>query len=516
MTPRRAFLAAVAFLAGAALAAPLYAAAPSLAPTPRAKPPMPAPTAADLVANSGLTGVVAFILVDLETGAILDAERADLPLPPASVAKAPTALYALDALGPDYRFETRVAAVGGRSGGVLNGDLILQGGGDPVLDTADLNDLVAQVAARGITSVDGRFIVDAALLPSILQIDDFQPPHVQFNPSIGGLNLNFNRIFGSWRRRGVGFATTMEARSDQLSPPTSQARLEVAGETKASVFDYAVENGAGGEVEVWRVARRALRRDGSRWFPTRRPADYAARTFRDLARRAGVALPAHEAGAAPVVAEVLARFQSAPLTEIVRGMLLHSTNLTAETLGLAATRAFGGAAFGLEDSAGAMNAWGAGFAGFPAGDAGLQLNNHSGLSGESRASVRRIVELLVAAEGRVFPGDFAGAAVTLKDLLPEKPYFDPQALAPGRSARVFAKTGTLDYVTALAGYLDVETASPTGQRRFAFAYIAADAERRRRLNDPKKEITEGARAFRNRAVRLKRAMLHNWVNRFGG
>jgi D-alanyl-D-alanine carboxypeptidase/D-alanyl-D-alanine-endopeptidase (penicillin-binding protein 4) len=51
-------------------------------------------------------------------------------LPPASVAKALTSLYALDTLGADHRFQTRVMATGSVIGGVLKGDLILVGGGD--------------------------------------------------------------------------------------------------------------------------------------------------------------------------------------------------------------------------------------------------------------------------------------------------------------------------------------------------------------------------------------------------
>mgnify|MGYP000063578564 CR=1 FL=1 len=102
---------------------------------------------ADLITAAKLGGEVAFVLVDGKSGDVLDSRNPDLPLPPASVAKTVTSLFALEKLGAGFRFKTRVLATGPVSGGIVQGDLVLVGGGDPTLQTDQLGDLVARLAA---------------------------------------------------------------------------------------------------------------------------------------------------------------------------------------------------------------------------------------------------------------------------------------------------------------------------------------------------------------------------------
>ncbi|MGC9420817.1 MAG: D-alanyl-D-alanine carboxypeptidase, partial [Rhodovulum sp.] len=135
---------------GPALSAPL---ARSLRPVPRPEDLRRAAEAEALVARANLGGKLAFAVADASTGEVLEVMNPVLGLPPASVAKSVTALYALDTLGADHRFATRVLATGPVTDGRLEGDLVLAGSGDPTLDTDMLGDLAARLHAAGLREV---------------------------------------------------------------------------------------------------------------------------------------------------------------------------------------------------------------------------------------------------------------------------------------------------------------------------------------------------------------------------
>ncbi len=151
--------------------------APSPSPSPAPAPdPADAPLAArlaGLLAEPDAAGVAVAVLDD--RGATVFAARADEPLLPASTMKLVAAAGALAALGPDHRFATTAEAAGELGpDGTLTGDLVLRGGGDPVLATplfADqvepdrpetrLDALADQIVAAGVRRVTGRVLGDA-------------------------------------------------------------------------------------------------------------------------------------------------------------------------------------------------------------------------------------------------------------------------------------------------------------------------------------------------------------------
>ena len=86
----------------------------------------PEATQEDPLQALGPTAKLSFVVVDAQNGKVLATQDADHPMPPASTAKVPTMLAALELLGPDYRFRTRVLATSAPDqDGILNGDLIL-------------------------------------------------------------------------------------------------------------------------------------------------------------------------------------------------------------------------------------------------------------------------------------------------------------------------------------------------------------------------------------------------------
>ncbi|MEP5091583.1 MAG: D-alanyl-D-alanine carboxypeptidase, partial [Paracoccaceae bacterium] len=186
-----------------------------------------APGAKALIEASRLTGDVSFMVADVNTGLRLEGYRSDAGAPPASVAKAVTALYALDVLGAEHRFQTRLMSTEPVQDGILHGDLVLVGGGNPTLNTNDLADLALQLKASGLREVRGEFQVYEGALPFVQSIDPDQPDHVGYSPAISGIALNFNRVHFEWKRGSNGYNVTMDARTAKYRPDVSTARMRV-------------------------------------------------------------------------------------------------------------------------------------------------------------------------------------------------------------------------------------------------------------------------------------------------
>jgi serine-type D-Ala-D-Ala carboxypeptidase/endopeptidase (penicillin-binding protein 4) len=462
----------------------------SLFPVPRGgKPRVAQPTAASLIADADLTGIVTYVLADAATGRVIEAEGAETLVPPASVTKMITALYALERLGPEFQFRTEVLATGPMVAGIVQGDLVLAGGGDPTLDTDRMVGLAARLAAAGVKGITGAFRTYAGALPGIGQIDADQPDFVSYNPAISGLNLNFNRVHFSWRRRDGGYAVEMDARSETVIPPVSMATMRVE-DREAPLFTYA----AGAVTDEWTVARGALGRDGSRWLPVRQPGAYAGEVFQWCAAAQGIDLPrAEDVGVLPT-GEVLAFEQSEPLIDVLRDMLLYSTNLTAECVGLMTS-----GAGTLRGSGVTMTEW----AKASLGSTG-RFVDHSGLETASATTAGDMVRVLVAAParatGRLLPGILRDVGMRNGD----------GEVIEGHPVQVRAKSGTLNFVSGLAGYI-----SPPGGRRLAFAVFAADVPRRAGIAPEDMEDPEGGEAWTKRARVLQGRLISRWAALYG-
>ena len=137
-------------------------------------------------------GRYGYVLMDAKTGSVLMGRNEDAPFIPASLAKIPTALAALEWLGGKTRFKTRLVADGAVSGGTLRGDLYLVGSGDPSLKTRNLKSLAVALADGGIRRITGHFYYHAQAIPETAAIDRSQPRGVHYNPGVGGLNLDLN------------------------------------------------------------------------------------------------------------------------------------------------------------------------------------------------------------------------------------------------------------------------------------------------------------------------------------
>ncbi len=454
------------------------------------------PGAQEIIEKARLGGKMGFVVADALTGQVLESHNPLLTRPPASVAKALTAQYALDSLGPTHRFATRLVATGPLVSGRIEGDLVLVGGGDPLLDTTALAEMAARLKAAGVREVAGRFVVSSGPLPQIARIDPDQPDHLGYNPAVSGLNLNLNRVHFEWKRAGSGWNVTMDARTAKYRPEVALARMQIV-DRRSPVYTFSASGGQ----ENWTVARAALGKGGSRWLPVRHPALYAGEVFQTLARAQGLVLPAAVPISGTVRGAVLVRWESQPLRLILEKMLLHSVNLTAEVAGLSATIARGRRVRDLSGSAAEMTAW-------LKREMGLRkprLVDHSGLSDRSRLAPSDMVAALLR----------TGPDSTLASILkPMKMRDFDGNLAPDSPYALRAKTGTLNFVSGLAGFLDTGGDGGSG-RTLVFAMFSADMARRRLIRRADRERPPGARSWNVRAHRMQWALLNRWAEVYG-
>lgn len=475
---------------------------------------------ASILAPHGLPeSQVGYLVFDVNTGEVLESHNPDQHFIPASVAKVPSSIAALATLGPDHRFLTEVVTTGPVVNGVVQGDLFLVGGGDPTLSTDGLAALAEQLSASGIVGISGSFRFDEQLAPPVPAINDLQPVAASYNPGVGALSINFNRIGLTWRPGGDGTRFIALADADRVDveldgfpvrrlqtdlPPGVPYQLRPGG-----VPDF----GTGGE---WQFSANA-EPEGFAWIPIREPGRLAATLFREIAGDRGIALPLPVAGSAPLTAALSARHQSDRLDDIVQGVLRYSNNMAAEMVGLAASRAITGTALSPDLSALTVGTWFE-VAMPQVGFESMNLDTHSGLSSTARLSPRQTAAFLAFAHhggipGLTDPDDFPNllhpmgySAGLAEELAPDQPEGAPPV-------QVRAKTGTMHFGRGLAGYIDAASG-----RRVGFAIFTSDLTARadidRVFNPDVLVASHNGRRWLRRARAVEEQMVRGWAARY--
>lgn len=385
-------------------ASAVLATAPS---TPAADPARVQAALAGPLGDPALGSRVGASVVDLTTGAALLDRQAGVGLTPASTTKLLTAATVLELLGARHRFTTRV------SWRPSTGELVLVGGGDPLLSRTD--------APPGDPSRATSFPALAAATVAALQ------------------------------RLGV---TTVALRVDDglfaAGLPASWPRGYVAAGIVSPTSALALDSG--------RVAPGQARRDAD-------PALAAADELGGALTAAGVAVagPVDRTASTPDDQQVAAA-RSAPLADVVEQVLVTSDNDGAEVLGRHAALAAGQP----PTPDGAAAALTSGLTGFGVDAAGAQVLDASGLSPASKVPPAVLTAVLRAAAVTPVPdlrAVLTGLPVAAFSGTLAERYEDP-AERPG-AGLVRAKTGTLTGVSALAGVVTAADGHP-----YVFAFLA--------------------------------------------
>lgn len=431
---------------------------------------------------------IGIAVTDLTNGEQIFAQASDERLNLASNTKLLTSAAALATLGNGFRWRTAVLADKlPDDAGVIEGDLYLRGRGDPMLSAANLDELAAELRARGVRTIEGRLVLDATYFDN-----DVEPPHFSEQPkeragfrapvaSLGVARSAVTLIVIADPGGGATLKIEPDA-GDYVSivkrevTSVTQGRTRLRVETKRPATPNKIEYEITGQIRTG---------EGS-WDFRRRvddPARFAGEVFRASLRSHGITIRQRQIamGTAPPIAKTLAVHDSLPLADVVRFMNKLSDNYVAEavlkTLGAEARAAAGtpGPAT-WADGIAAVAAYLAKI-GLPAGS--YRADNGSGLFASSEVSAKQLVTLLAAAHAdyRIGPDLLASLPIGGGDGTLGRRFHGTPA-----KGRVRAKTGTLDKVITLAGYVAVDSKQPlafavlinevpAGQRSIARAAI---------------------------------------------
>ena len=405
---------------------------------------------------------IGIAVADLESDRMVYQRDADGMYNTASNTKLVTASAALALLGPDFRYYTALYGVEPDRRGQVRGDLHIRGRGDPTLGTGELYQLVRALRQNGVKRIKGGIVVDANYFDS----RDL-PPHFEEKPDdpapyrapIGSTSLNFNAVSLSVRPAPTGRGLSHVA----VDPPNDYIEIDSRVRTvRKGRSRIRVESEVTGE-NMRFVLRGQLRRDDGVKIYRRRVADpvqYLGATLRTALDRAGIELgsPKITNAEVPRNTTALAWRVSEPLAVVVRGLGKYSNNYVAEmvlkTIG-AEKRGDKSPPASWDDALGLVRAWLVDTIGWTAD--GFYYGNGSGLYASNRFSPRQIVRLLSVGyrDFRWGPDLVASLSIGGVDGTIGR------RMANGPAAgRVRAKTGTLDGVSTLSGYVATDGRAP--------------------------------------------------------
>ena len=393
------------------------------------------------------------VLVEDEAGNVLAERNATTLMMPASNRKVLVSAFASACLGLETRLPTELWIDGEIEGGVLDGDLILRGGGDPSLGGRYESDrdlrlmpFVEALRARGVEIIRGDLIADVSLFSREIIPGSWKNNNLgaSYAAPVDALAFNENVIGHRTVVTGCGKAsTTLDPNfpavdSDVNCGPSLDLRVDATERNDLEIRGMTGETPA---VSAGVVA-------------VEEPSLYAVRALEDLFGREGIEVEGELAINSEPRAwdERLAVIESPPVYYLLTTVLKNSQNLYAEMLFRASAR--GPAPIGYAEARLVEEA-------FLTGEAGLRKGQFysadgSGLSPENMVTPSAMVDvfryLYEPARRNVFYSLLAtpGEGGTLRRRL------------GGLEDRMRGKTGTINQVSALSGYVLM----PDGTARF--------------------------------------------------
>jgi serine-type D-Ala-D-Ala carboxypeptidase/endopeptidase (penicillin-binding protein 4) len=385
------------------------------------------------------------------TRPVLDA-GADRAMNPASTIKLVTTYAGLELLGPAYTWSTEAYATRALADGVLAGDLILRGQGDPKMTLENFWLLLRSLRSRGLREIHGDLVLDRSYF-AVNEYDaarfDDQPTR-PYNTGPDALLVNFKAV-------RLQFLPELETRTVRVvaEPPLPQVHIvnNLVFDPTGLCGDWVgkLKLDAQGNAQSARLVFNGVYPancgERVRNFSVLGHSDYVLALFRELWRELGGTLAgAVREGTVGTDARLVTTLQSPALSEIVRDINKYSNNVMARQLFLTLGAVGAGAPAAPDKSDRVIRQWLAGKGlSFPE----LALENGSGLSRVERITARNLGQLLLTAfRSPVMPELMASLPLAAADGTMKK-----RLSGAGVAGHAHIKTGSLSGVRSIAGYV---------------------------------------------------------------
>ncbi|MBT8081541.1 MAG: D-alanyl-D-alanine carboxypeptidase/D-alanyl-D-alanine-endopeptidase [Gammaproteobacteria bacterium] len=398
---------------------------------------------------------------DLDSGEVVLDWLGDVPRNPASTMKLLTTLVALDVLGPAYRWRTDVYALGEIADGKLDGDLLVKGHGDPFLVAERVWRLLRQIRYKGIDEITGDLLID----DSWFDVGDYDPaafdnqPLRAYNVAPNALLTNFKVVRYWFEPDGERVRVRMDPELDnlridnRLSVRQGYCRgfqrgiaVNVNGNNDEVIFSGRFPSGC----ERYAMDRTALSHNA-----------FTYGLFRSLWEESGGVL---EGSWSNVLkddlvkdeeTEPLVSFRSPPLVEMIARVNKHSNNVMARQVLYTLSAEVNGPPGTETGGREVIETW---LQQNKLGSCKMALENGAGLSRETRICASGMAAMLRFAWHQPYmPEYLASMSLSGLDGTLRRRFTGSELVGTAH-----LKTGSLDHVAAIAGYLQARSG-----RRFA-------------------------------------------------
>jgi D-alanyl-D-alanine carboxypeptidase/D-alanyl-D-alanine-endopeptidase (penicillin-binding protein 4) len=379
------------------------------------------------------------------------AHNAGQPMNPASAMKVVTTFAALELLGRDYRWKTEAYLDGPLDNGVLHGNLMLKGGGDPKITVEAWQAFMLALRAQGLTAIDGDLILDRSLFaPVAHDASAFDgEPLKPYNVGPDALLVNFKAVKFKFSPSAAGDAT-------EVAAVPALANIAVGAPprlTYGDCNDWRVLVGAtfvdrGTSAEAHFAGRYPAACGEREWWvslldhPNYVHAMFAA-YFTEIG---GHFAGGWRSGKVPKDVPPFVTLESPPLYDVVRDVNKLSNNVMARQVFLTLATATAPPPATVARATGNILRW---LEKRQLRMPELVLDNGSGLSRVERVSANGLARLLLAADASAVREEFASSlAVAATDGTVQRRFQKDDV-----AGQALLKTGTLEGVRALAGYV---------------------------------------------------------------